>query len=98
MTALVDIARYATAGPVYKEMTQPQQFKREIRNLDRIITLCTRAIRATRHGQTLAPRVDPYAQYYRLFEDFYEILQLENDKIPTQKEYLEDHKYRLIQE
>jgi hypothetical protein len=85
----------------YKEMAQPQQFKREIRNLHRITTLCTRAIRATRHGQTLAPRVlvDPYAHYYRLFDDFYvEILQLESDKIPTQKEYLEDHKYRLIQE
>jgi hypothetical protein len=44
----------------------------------------------------LAPRVGPYAYYYRLLEDFYEIIQMEYDKLLTQKEYLNDHKYRLI--
>ena len=76
-------------------MTQ-EQFNKTIRNLNRISKLCTRSIRATRHGQRLAPKVGPYAHYNRLFDDFCEILQLERDTILTQKEYLLDHEYRLV--
>ena len=72
------------------------EFDTKIRNLNRIATLCTRSIRATKHGQQLAPKIGPYAHYYRLFDDFREILQLENDSILTQKEYLLDHEYRLV--
>jgi hypothetical protein len=43
VTNLVD------APPVYTEMTQ-QEFNTKLKNLDRISTLCTRSIRATRHG------------------------------------------------
>ncbi len=68
----------------------------KIRNLERISTLCIHTIRATRHGQKLAPKVGPFAHYYRLFDDFCEILQLERDTILTQKEYLLDHEYRLV--
>jgi hypothetical protein len=75
-------------------MTQ-EKFNTTIRNLHRISKLCTRSIRATRHGQRLAPKVGPYAHYYRLFDDFCEILQLESDRILTQKEYLLDHEYRV---
>jgi hypothetical protein len=87
VTNLVEIARYTHTKPVYAEMTQ-KQFNTTIRNLDRISTLCTRSIRATRHEQKLAPKVGPYDHYYRLFDDFCEILQLESDRILTQKEYL----------
>jgi hypothetical protein len=76
-------------------MTQ-EKFNNTIRNLNRISKLCTRSIRATRHGQRLAPKVGPYAHYYRLFDDFCEILQLESARILTQKEYLLDHEYRLV--
>ena len=76
-------------------MTQ-EKFNTTIRNLNRISKLCNRSIRATRHGQRLAPKVGPYAHYYRLFDDFCEILQLESDRILTQKEYLLDHEYRLV--
>jgi hypothetical protein len=58
--------------------------------------LSTRASVTARTGQNLAPRVGPYAYYYRLFEDFYEIVQMEYDKLLTQEEYLNDHKFRLI--
>jgi hypothetical protein len=92
---LVEIARYTHTNPVYTEMTQ-EKFNTTIRNLNRISKLCTRSIRATRHGQRLAPKVGPYAHYYRLFDDFCEILQLESDRILTQKEYLLDHEYRLV--
>ena len=76
-------------------MTQ-DQFNRTMRNLDHISTICTRSIRASRHGQNLAPKVGPLSHYYRLFEDFCEILHLESDKILTLKEYLLDHEYRLV--
>ncbi len=76
-------------------MTQTE-FDTKIKNLERISKLCVRSIRATRHGQQLAPKVGPYAHYYRLFDDFCEILQLERDTILTQKEYLLDHEYRLV--
>jgi hypothetical protein len=83
---LFAIARYANTKPVYTEMTQ-EQFNKTIRNLDQISTLCTRSIRATRHVQNLvAPKVGPLSHYYRLFEDFCEILHLESDKILTLKE------------
>jgi hypothetical protein len=95
VTNLVEIARYTHTKPVYTEMTQ-QEFNKTIRNLNRISTLCTRSIKATRHGQTLAPKIGPYAHYYRLFDDFCEILKLESDRILTQKEYLLDHEYRLV--
>jgi hypothetical protein len=92
VTNLVEIARYAHTPPVYTEMTQ-EQFNKTIRNLNSISKLCTRSIR---HGQRLAPKVGPYAHYNRLFDDFCEILQLESDRILTQKEYLLDHEYRLV--
>jgi hypothetical protein len=95
VTNLVEIARYTHTNPVYTEMTQ-EQFNQTIRNLNRITKLCARSIRATRHGQRIAPKVGPYAHYYRLFDDFCEILQLESDRILTQKEYLLDHEYRLV--
>ncbi len=76
-------------------MTQ-EQFNKTIRNLGYISTLCTRSIRASRHGQNLAPKIGPLSHYYRLFEDFSEILHLESDKILTLKDYLLDHEYRLV--
>jgi hypothetical protein len=92
---LLTIARYTNPKPVYTEMTQ-DQFNRTMRNLDHISTICTRSIRASRHGQNLAPKVGLLSHYYRLFEDFCEILHLESDKILTLKEYLLDHEYRLV--
>ena len=92
---LVEIARYTHTPTVYTEMTQ-KEFNTKIRNLDHISTLCTRSIRATRHGQRLAPKVGPYAHYNRLFDDYREILQLESDSILTRREYLLDHEYRLV--
>jgi hypothetical protein len=87
VTNLVEIARYTHTNPVYTEMTQ-EKFNKTIRNLNRISK--------TRHGQRLAPKVGPYAHYYRRFDDFCEILQLESDRILTQKEYLLDHEYRIV--
>ncbi len=74
----------------------PHQFHLELQTVDRMDTLCARASVTARSGQHLAPRVGPYAYYYRLFEDFYEIIQMEYDKLLTQKEYLNDQKFSLI--
>jgi hypothetical protein len=83
---LLTIARYTNTKPVYTAMTQEEFNKttcKTMRNLDHISTICTRSIRACRHGQNLAPKVGPLSHYYRLFEDFGEILHLESDKILT---------------
>jgi hypothetical protein len=93
VSALVTLAKYT--AKVYKPMT-PYQFQLELQNVERMDTLCTRACRTARSGQQLAPRVGPYAYYYRLFEDFFEIVQLEYDKLLTQKEYLQEHQHRLM--
>jgi hypothetical protein len=81
VSALVTLAKYT--GKVYKTMT-PYQFQLELQNVERMDTLCARACRTARSGQQLAPRVGPYAYYYRMFEDFFEIIQLEYDKLLTQ--------------
>jgi hypothetical protein len=93
VSALVTLAKYT--GKVYKPMT-PYQFQLELQTVERMDTLCTRASRTARSGQQLAPRVGPYAYYYRLFDDFFEIIQMEYDKLLSQKEYLQDHQYRLM--
>jgi hypothetical protein len=93
VSALVTLAKYT--GKVYEPMT-PYQFKLELQNVERMDTLCTRACHNAQSGQQLAPRVGLYAYYYRLFEDFIEIIQLEYDKLLTQKEYLQEHQHRLM--
>jgi hypothetical protein len=93
VSALITLSKYT--AKVYTPMT-PHHFHLELQTVERMETLCTRANVTARSGQHLAPRVGPYAYYYRLFEDFYEILQMEYDKLLTHKEYLNDHKYRLI--
>jgi hypothetical protein len=59
----------------YKVFTRKQaalpQFKR----------LRTRTIRATRDGQQLAPRLTKHDFYYRLFENFVDILDTERDRL-----------------
>jgi hypothetical protein len=94
---LLTIARYTNTKPIYTEMTH-DEFKKTMRNLDHILTICTRSIRACRHGQNLAPKVGPLSHYYRLFEDFGEILHLESDKILTLKEYLPNHRKSPVYE
>jgi hypothetical protein len=93
VSALVTLSKYI--AKVYTAMT-PHQFHLELQTVERMKNLSTRASVTARSGQNLAPRVGPYAYYYRLFEDFYEIIQMEYDKILTQEEYLNDQKYRLI--
>ncbi len=41
--------------------------------------LCRRTIRATKDGQQLAPRLSKHDFYYRLFEEFVFLLDLQND-------------------
>ncbi len=91
--ALVTLSKYT--AKVYTPMT-PHQFHLELQTVERMDSLCARASFTARSGQHLAPRVGPYAYYYSLFEDFYEIIQMEYDKLLTQKKYLNDQKYRLI--
>jgi hypothetical protein len=93
VSTLVTLSKYT--AKVYTPMT-PHQFHLELQTLERMKNLSTRASVTARTGQNLAPRVGPYAYYCRLFEDFYEIIQMEYDKLLTQEEYLNDHKFRLI--
>ncbi len=47
--------------------------------LPRFKRLCRRTIRATKDGQHLAPRLSKHDFYYRLFEEFVFLLDLQND-------------------
>jgi hypothetical protein len=89
VSALVTLSKYI--AKVYTPMT-PHQFHLELQTVERMDTLCARASVTARSGQHLAPRVGPYAYYYGLFEDFYEIIQMEYDELLTQKKYLNDHR------
>jgi hypothetical protein len=81
VSTLVTLSKYT--AKVYTPMT-PHQFHLELQTIGRMKNLSTRASVTARTGQNLAPRVGPYAYYYRLFEDFYEIIQMEYDKLLTQ--------------
>ncbi len=54
-------------------------FTRKQAALPQFKRLCTRTIRATRDGQQLAPRRNKHDFYYRLFENFVDILDMQND-------------------
>ncbi len=54
-------------------------FTRRQAALPQFKRLCTRTIRATRDGQQLAPRRTKHDVYYRLFEEFVYLLDLQND-------------------
>jgi hypothetical protein len=69
VSTLVTLSKYT--AKVYTPMT-PHQFQLELQTVERMKHLSTRASVTARTGQNLAPRVGPYAYYYRLFEDFYE--------------------------
>ena len=53
-------------------------FTRKQAALPQFKRLCTRTIRATRDGQQLAPRRTKHDVYYRLFEEFVFLLDMQN--------------------
>jgi hypothetical protein len=65
VSAFVTLSKYT--AKVYTPMT-PHQFHPELQTIERMNTLCARASVTARSGHHLAPRVGPYAYYYRLFE------------------------------
>ncbi len=54
-------------------------FTRKQAALPQFKKLCNRTIRATRDGQQLAPRRTKHEVYYRLFEEFVILLDMQND-------------------
>ena len=63
-----------------KIQTMPYDvFTRRKAALPQFKKLCNRTIRATRDGQQLAPRRTKHDVYYRLFEEFMILLDMQND-------------------
>ena len=54
-------------------------FDRKRATLPQFKKLCNRTIRATRDGQQLAPRRTKHDVYYRLFQEFMVLLDMQND-------------------
>ncbi len=54
-------------------------FTRKQAALPQFKRLCNRTIRASRDGQQIAPRLTKHDYYYKLFENFVDILDMQND-------------------
>jgi hypothetical protein len=65
-------------------------FKKKHASLPQFKRLCERTIRAARDGQQLAPRSGKDGFYYRLFENFADILKRQHDQILDIKESMEN--------
>jgi hypothetical protein len=67
-------------------------FTRKQAALPQFKRLCTRTIRVTRDGQQLAPRLTKHDFYYKLFEEFVDLLDMQNDLLLEIEESMEHFK------
>ncbi len=91
LDSLKRLAKYTTAltSEKLKEM-HPDVFETKKAALPQYKRLCDRTIRITMDGQLLAPRKSSHEYHYRLFEEFLEILQLEQDRLHDIAETMEN--------
>jgi hypothetical protein len=68
-------------------------FTRKQAALPQFKRLCKRTIRATRDGQQLAPRRTKHDIYYRLFEEFMTLLDMQNDLLLEIEESMDSVKH-----
>ena len=99
LDSLKRLSKFTTEMSTKKLQAMPYDvFTRKHAALPQFKRLCTRTIRATRDGQQLAPRRTKHDVYYRLFEEFVYLLDLQNDlllEIEDTMESLRDlHKFR----
>jgi hypothetical protein len=80
LDSLKRLGKYTTEMSTKKLQTMPYDvFTRKQVALPQFKRLCTRTIRATRDGQQLAPRRTKHDVYYRLFEEFGILLDMQHD-------------------
>jgi hypothetical protein len=80
LDSLKRLGKYTTEMTTKKLQTMPYDvFTRKQAALPQFKRLCTRTIRATRDGQQLAPRRTKHDVYYRLFEEFGILLDMQHD-------------------
>ncbi len=77
------------ATPLLQSMTH-DNFTKKHASLPQFKRLCERTIRVARDGQQLAPRSGKDCFYYRLFENFADILKRQHDQILDIKESMEN--------
>jgi hypothetical protein len=79
LDSLKRMSKYTTEMSTKKLQAMPYNvFTRKQAALPQFKRLCNRTIRATRDGQQLAPRRTKYDVYYRLFEEFGVLLDMQN--------------------
>ena len=99
LDSLKRLGKYTTEMTTKKLQTMPYDvFTRKQSALPQFKRLCTRTIRATRDGQQLAPRRTKHDVYYRLFEEFGILLDMQNDLLSEIEESMDSirhlHEFR----
>ena len=80
LDSLKRLSKYTTDTSMKKLHQMPfDVFERKQNALPQFKRLYKRTLRATRDGQKLAPRNTKHEFYYRLFEEFVDLLDMQND-------------------
>jgi hypothetical protein len=102
LDSLKRLSRYTTALTT-KQLTAMSSdvFDKKKAPLPQYKRLCDRTIRVTMNGKIIAPRQSSHEYHYRLFGDFLEILELEQDRLREIEEAMENlkdlHEFRKQQ-
>ena len=99
LDSLKRLSKYTTDMSMQKLHQMPfDVFERKQSALPQFKRLYKRTLRATRDGQKLAPRNTKHEFYYRLFEEFVFLLDMQNDQLleieETMDSLVELHEYR----
>ena len=99
LDSLKKLSKYTTDMSMQKLHQMPfDVFERKQSALPQFKRLYKRTLRATRDGQKLAPRNTKHEFYYRLFEEFVFLLDMQNDQLleieETMDSLVELHEYR----
>jgi hypothetical protein len=88
------VGKYTTGNVTQRRTKAGYDFY--MKSLQRAKLQCERGVQAARDGQQLSPAtIGKYTYYHRLFCDYEDILLQEHDKLSSQIEFAEVHRFRI---
>ena len=88
------VGKYTTGNDTQRRTKAGYDFY--MKSLQRAKLQCERGIQAARDGQLLAPAtIGKYTYHHRLFLEYEDILLQEHDKLSSQIEFAEVHRFRI---